>query len=114
QRFVGREAQRKVAFQKLVGHGGERRPERVPVRPAPERSARNAAEADLIKLEPLAPAVVARVHEMRAVGKAGGAHEVGTALPEQTAENVEDAAEGVRAAGERGGVERLEQRSGRN
>ena len=55
--------------------------------------------------------VVARVHEVRAVRKARGAHERRIALAEQAAEDVEDAAERVRAARKRGGLQRLEQRA---
>src|SRR6185436_970616 len=84
------------------------------VGPIAERLARNATERDLVELIPLALAVVARIHEVRAVGESGRAQEVRTALPQQSAENVEDAAERVSPTRQRRGLERLEERPGRN
>ena len=82
------------------------------VRTVAERLARDTAEGDLIELIPLAVFVVSRVHEVRAVREAGAAHEIGITLTEQAGKDVEDAPEGVRAARQRGGLQRFEQRAG--
>ena len=84
------------------------------VRPVAGRPAGDAAKADLEQLEPFALAVEAGIHEMRADGEAGGVEGLGRALAEQAAQQVEDAAERVGAAGERGRVLRLEQRAFRD
>src|SRR5690606_5128443 len=102
--LVHLDAKREVALEELVGHVREVRPQGMAVGAVAEGPSRYAAEADLVELVPLAAAVITRVHEVRAVGEAGGAQEVRVALAEQAADDVEDAAERVRAAGERGGV----------
>ena len=83
----------------------------MPVGPVAEGLARNSAEADLVELVPLAVLVVARVHEVRAVGESCRAHEGGIALAEEPAEHVEDAAERVRAARKGRRLQRLQQRA---
>ena len=72
------------------------------VGPVARRAARDAAEADLEQLVPLAVLVVARVHQVRAVREAGGVEHIGRALAQQAAHDVEDAAEQVGAARQRG------------
>ena len=76
-----------------------------------EGLAGDATEADLVELVPLAVGAIPRVHEMWAVGEAGRAHEGRIALTEESTKDIEDAPERVRAAGERRGLKRLEQRA---
>ena len=84
------------------------------VRPVARRPARHPAEADLVELVPFAGLVVARIHEMRAVGEAGGAQGLGRTLAEQAAHDVEDARQHVGARRERGRADRLQDGAARN
>jgi hypothetical protein len=63
--LVALDGHREIALQELVGDIGEPRPQRMPVGPVAHRPARNAAEADLEQLEPLALAVGARIEQVR-------------------------------------------------
>ena len=71
-RLVFEDAQREIGLEEFVRHVGERGPQRMAVRTVARRAAGNAAEADLEELVPLALAVEARIHEVRAVGEARG------------------------------------------
>jgi hypothetical protein len=75
-------------------------------------AARNAAEADLEQLEPFAVPVGARPNRTGAGGgEAGRVEEFRRLLAEQSAQNVEDAAQRMGAARQRGREFRLEQRA---
>ena len=110
--------QREVAFEELVGDIGEARPQRVPVRPVAQRSARNPAKADLEQLEPVARPVLAavptRIEQVGAGREPGGVEELRRLLPQQPAQNVEDPAQRVRPARQRRREMRLQQRAFRN
>ena len=116
QRLVAFDAQREVRLDKLVGHIGKTRPQRVPVGTVAHRAAGDPPKTDLEELKPLAalsgPVVVAGVKQMRRIGEAGRVeHLLGGAHTQERAEQIENAPQGVRAPGERGGKLRLEQRA---
>ena len=82
----------------------------MPVRTIAKRLSGNTAEANLEQLEPFPVAVVTGKHEMGAVGKPGRAEEVRIALAQQAAEDVENPAQCMRAAGQRCRFSGLQQR----
>ena len=107
--FIAFDDHGEIALKELVGHVGEAWPQGVTVSTVAERTARNAAKADLEQLEPLALAIIAREHQVRRRGEASGAEEFGGLLAQQRAQNVEDPAQSVGAAGQGGRELRLQQ-----
>ena len=104
-RMVRLHPQRIVEFQELHRHALHRGPETMPVDAVAVRARGDAAEADLIQLEPGAGGAPAGVHEVRRVGEAAGGHECWITLPDEAGEEVEDAAEEVGSRGEGGGAD---------
>ena len=103
------DSQGEVTLQELIGHVGEAGPQGMSVRAVAKWFAWNAAKPDLVQLEPFSLLVVARIHEVRTVRESSRAHEIRVALAQQAAEDVEDAAQRVGAAGQGGRFTRLEQ-----
>ena len=110
--FVAFDAQREIAFEKFVGHVGKARPQRMAIGAVAHRPAGDPAKADLEQLEPFSARpgarVVARVEQVRARREAGGVEEFGRLLAQQPAQNVENAAQRMGAARQRGGEFGLE------
>ena len=110
--LVAFDDERKIAFEEFVGTLVKPGHSEWPSGTVAHRPAGDTAEADLEQLEPFPDAVGARIEEVRTRRKAGGVEEFGRLLTQQTRPGyVEDPAERMRAARQRGGIVRLEQRT---
>ena len=86
--LVAFDDQREVALEELVGHVGEAGEQRVAIGAIAQRTAGDAAEADLEELEPLAVSVSASIEQVRRGREACGIEEFRRLLAEEAAEGV--------------------------
>lgn len=112
--LVGLDEQREVQLDGLGRDALDGREEAVAVGPVADGARRHPAEADLVQQEPIPRRLEARVEEVRRVGEAGGGAVGGVALAEEGLDDVHDAAEEVRAAGQRGGPDGPQDRAFRD
>ncbi len=79
-----------------------------------DRPAGNATKANLVELIPLAFFVVSRIHEMRAIRKAGSYHVIWITLAEKATKHVKNARQHMGARGECRWFQRFQNGAGRN
>ena len=97
-RLVLDDTQREVCLDEFVRDVGKTRPQRVTIRTVAHGAPRDASEANLEQLEPLAILIVSRVKQVRAIREASRIHRIRCTLTEHAAHDIEDTTQRVGAA----------------